>query len=534
MYIDTIPNRKSSPAILLRESYRKNGKVMKRTLANLSKLPADKIDKIQKALFGKSQNNDFSFDEVTSGPIYGTLYVLNKLAEECGITKALGKSKKGLLSMFLILARIAHQGSRLSATRWAKDHATKEILGLNYFDEDDLYDALDWICLQQEDIEKKLFENYIKQQGEPPTLFLYDVTSSYLEGEQNELANYGYNRDGKKGKKQIVIGLLTAKDGEPLSVEVFEGNTSDTLTMDNQVDKLAQRFGVTSIVFVGDRGMIKSQGKQKLEENHFKYITAITDPQIRKLINKNVIQPSLFDEEIVEVEYDKKRLILRCNPATKRKEDHRCEDKINRLKEKIKERNNFVLKSKKARPESGLKNLQSWIKDYKISSFISLKLNGRLIEYSVDENAKNNYSLLNGCYCLESNISDEQLSSEEIHERYMDLQKVERNFRKVKTSLLEIRPLFLRNENRTRGHVLISMLALKIVRLMEKRLQKSFGTTDDDKNTENLESSLTAISRLCLHKYKIGEEEIVGLPRPDSRQEKILSALKIKINFRSK
>jgi transposase len=144
----------------------------------------------------------------------------------------------------LVLARVAHQGSRLSAVRWARDHAVKAVLGLDGFDEEDLYTALNWAAEHQEAIEQRLYRDYVKRSGQTPALVLYDVTSSYFEGEHNELGEYGYNRDGKKGKKQIVIGLLTARDGEPLSVEVFQGNTVDPATLGPQIDKLAARFQV--------------------------------------------------------------------------------------------------------------------------------------------------------------------------------------------------------------------------------------------------------------------------------------------------
>jgi hypothetical protein len=282
MYIDVVPNRQSPPAMLLRESYREHGKVKKRTLANLSKLPREVVERIRQAVAVK---------ETVCGAIYGLLFVLNELAHECGLHDALGGSRRAKLVLFLVLARIGHQGSRLSAVRWALDHAVQAALGLSAFDEDDLYEALDWAASQQHAIEDRLYQDAVRRTGQTPALMLYDVTSSYLEGEQNELGAYGYNRDGKKGKKQIVIGLLTAKDGEPLSVEVFEGNTTDPQTVGSQVEKLTQRFHVKEVVLVGDRGMIKAQGKEFLNQAHLKYITALTDPQIRKLIKQDVLQP---------------------------------------------------------------------------------------------------------------------------------------------------------------------------------------------------------------------------------------------------
>ena len=205
MYIDTVPNRKSPPAILLRESYRENGRVKKRTLANLSKLPTEVIELIRRALAGPVK----VVGESVSGAIFGVLFALNELAQQCGLRHALGGSRLASLTLFLVLARIAHQGSRLSAVRWARDHAVKAVLGLGRFDEDDLYEALEWAASEQEAIEQRLYRDYVKRTGQTPALVLYDVTSSYLEGEHNELGDYGYNRDGKKGKKQIVIGLCT-------------------------------------------------------------------------------------------------------------------------------------------------------------------------------------------------------------------------------------------------------------------------------------------------------------------------------------
>jgi transposase len=523
MYIDVVPNRQSPPAVLLRESYREQGKVKKRTLANLSKLPRELIEHIRQALAGPVM----AVKETVCGAIYGLLFVLNELARQCGIQQALGDSRRAKLVLFLVLARIGHQGSRLSAVRWALDHAVPAVLGLSAFNEDDLYDALDWAASQQQAIEDKLYQDAVRRTGETPALMLYDVTSSYLEGEHNELGAYGYNRDGKKGKQQIVIGLLSAKDGEPLSVEVFEGNSTDPQTLGAQVEKLTERFHVQEVVLVGDRGMIKAPGKERLNQAHLKYITALTDPQIRKLIKQEVVQPDLFDEQVVEVHHQGKRLVLRCDPATQRKERHRREDKLQRLRGLVEERNGFVGHSPRAKPEAGLKNLQGWARRHKIARLVHLTLNGRTLELQIDVQAKHDAELLDGCYCIESDVPSEHLSKDEIHDRYKDLQTVERNFRRLKTGFLEVRPIFVRKAPRTRGHVFVAMLSLKVLRLMEQRLHAAFGTPHDNDQAETVDSALMALSRLCLQHYQIGEQEIVGLPRPDARQQQILSALQV-------
>ena len=286
MYIATVPNRNSPPAFLLRESFRQGGKVKNRTLANLSHWPPARLQALRRLLRGEfDQAAEFSLAPQL-GPVFGLLFVLKQVAEAVGLGAALGRSRLAKLAMFLVLARLAHQGSRLSAVRWAQDQAVAEVLGLAPFDEDDLYAALDALSTRQAEIEKTLYRHYLARRPQPPRLFLYDVTSSYLEGQKNELGEFGYNRDGKRGKLQIVIGLLADEAGEPLAVRVFRGNTADPTTVVEQIKILQEQFGVPELVFVGDRGMVKSQGKQALSAAGLRYITALTDPQIRRLLGQ--------------------------------------------------------------------------------------------------------------------------------------------------------------------------------------------------------------------------------------------------------
>jgi len=336
MYVATVPNRSSPPAILLRESYRQRGQVKSRTLANLSHWHPTRIEALRRALRG---DFDHLTAEPTSGPVFGLLYALKQLADAIGLSAALGKTRLPKLALFLVLARVAHQGSRLSAVRWAKDHAVAEVLGLGSFDEDDLYAALDDLCARQQRIEQALYRQYLKRRGSPPTLFLYDVTSSYLEGQRNALGDYGYNRDGKRGKLQIVIGLLADRAGEPLAVRVFAGNTGDPVTVVEQIRIVKEQFGVEELVFVGDRGMVKSKGKQALQEAGLRYISALTDPQIRRLLGEGTLQMGLFSEVVCEVEADGVCYLLRKNEAETAREQHRLEDKLAKLAGKVEQRN---------------------------------------------------------------------------------------------------------------------------------------------------------------------------------------------------
>ena len=325
MYIATVPNRKSPPAILLRESYRDKGKVKTRTIANLTHWTPERVEALRRALKGDFDGMD---GEEVSGEIFGVLFALKQLADQVGLTRVLGPSEEGRLALFLVLARIAHGGSRLSAVRWAEQHAVSDILGLEAFDENALYAALDWLEAEQTRIEQGLYTAYVKDNGKSSAIVLYDVTSSYFEGEHNELADYGYNRDGKKGKKQIVIGLLTGADGEPLAVRVFEGNTADPSTVAEQIDLLKQQFGVSEVVFIDDRNMLKAKGKAVLDAQSWRYISALTKPQIRTLLKGGVLQPDLFDEDIGEAIQEDKRLIVRRNERIQHRERTRRADKL--------------------------------------------------------------------------------------------------------------------------------------------------------------------------------------------------------------
>jgi hypothetical protein len=300
MYIDVVPNRQSPPAILLRESYREGGKVKKRTLANLSHLDALRVEVLRRALRGDF--DQLTAAEAVSGPVFAVLFVLKQVADQIGLSRALGRDHWAKLALFLVFARIAHGGSRLSACRWAENQAVEEVLGLKAFREEDLYETLDRLEQQQERIEQRLYQDYVERRGQAPLLFLYDLTSTYLEGEQNELAAFGYSRDGKRGKRQIVVGLLTDRQGEPLAVRVFSGNTADPSTLAEQIDLIRQRFRVQEVVFIGDGGMIKTPGKQALTEVGWRYITALSQPEIRNLLRRDVLQLGLFDEQVCQVE----------------------------------------------------------------------------------------------------------------------------------------------------------------------------------------------------------------------------------------
>jgi hypothetical protein len=268
--------------------------------------------------------------------------------------------------------------------------------------------------------------------------------------------------------------------------------------------------------------MVKSKGKAALSENGLRYITALTNPQVRKLLGEGVIQLDLFDERVCEVEYGDLRLVLRRNEQVRRKEERRREDKLARLRELVAERNAFVAESPRSRPEAGLTKLINWSKRYKISYFVSLTLEGRQLVLTVDERAKIQAGQLDGCYVLETDVAQDRMDATTVDERYRSLQRVERNFRTLKTGFLEIRPIYVRKAARTAGHALVSMLALKIVNEAERLLKDSFSCSF------SLHDALSTMSRLCFRRHQVKGKEFLSLPAPDEAQAAVCNALAIR------
>jgi DDE family transposase len=533
MYIDVVPNRQSPPAILLRESVRDGTAIRKRTLANLSQWDPVRINALRRALRGEFDH--LPAGDPVCGPVFGELYALKQVADDVGIPQALGPTRSGKLALFLTLARVAHRGSRLSAVRWAQQHAVSEVLGLSGFDEDDLYATLDALAQRQESIEQRLYRRYVARRGSKPLLFLYDVTSSYLEGEHNALAAYGYNRDGKRGKQQIVLGLLTDETGEPLAVRVFEGNTADPTTVPTQITILKQRFQVDDVVFVGDGGMVKAKGKAALSAAGIRYLTALSDPQVRTLLKREVLQLELFAEQVCEVQADGKRYILRKNAAEARKAQHRVDDKLRTLQALVAARNAKVAAAPRCQPEAGLRGLQAWVTRHKLGALVSLCLDKRQITLTIDTAAQEQALQLAGCYVLETDVPADRLDTQTAHDRYKDLARVEQDLRTLKTGLLEVRPIFVRKDTRTRGHVFVCLLALKLSREVQRRLTATFGTTKEEPHGITLQDACDALHRLCLLTYLLDDtHSITRLPRPDDQQTRILQALQVSLPRRGR
>jgi len=495
MYVDTshiIRGDKTYTRHLLRESYRANGKVLHRTIANLSHCSAAEIEAIRLALRHKQdlENLGTVQDAVTlkQGLSFGAVWTVYHVARRLGIAKALGTTREGKLALWQVMARVIDQGSRLAAVRLAMAHAACDVLGLDTFDEDALYENLDWLAEAQARIEDRLFAQ--RQKTKPASLFLYDVTSSYVEGTQNELAAFGYNRDGKKGKRQMVIGLLCDEDGQPVSIEVFPGNTQDPRTVAAQVAKLKGRFGVTAITFVGDRGMLKGQQVEDLAQHGFHYITAITKPQIDKLLRTGTLQMDLFDQELAEVLTDEGlRYVLRRHPMRAQEMRATRHAKLATLQAQVAKQNHYLTDHPRANAQGALQKLVARAEKLRIADWVELTVAERAMTLTIKEDAQTEAAKLDGCYVLKTDLTPAQAPKEMVHDRYKDLASVEQAFRTCKTAHLEVRPIFLRREARTRAHALVVMLAYQIIRYLAS-CWSAFDVT--------VEEGLHALTTLCL------------------------------------
>ena len=526
MYLDQSVSKqygKIYTRTLLRESYREDGKVKHHTIANLSKCSKEEIEAIKLALKHKKDLSELCSIKddikIKLGPSVGAISLLNALANRLHITKALGNTRMGKLALWQVMARIIDQGSRFSAVRLAGQHAICDLIGLDSFNEDDLYGNLDWLSDNQSRIEDALFKERYDGR-EIPTLYLYDVTSSYLEGKENELGDFGHNRDNKKHKMQIIVGLLTDGDGLPVSIEVFKGNTTDPKTFLNQIKKLAFRFGIKDVPMVGDRGMIKGGEIKELNEVKFHYITAITKPQIESLIKKGLIQLSLFDEELCEIDVGGIRYILRRNPLRAKELEVSRQEKIEKIKGIVSKENEYLIFHKRAKVESAFNRIQNWLKRLKIYDFCTIKVEGRSFVVKVDEEAKTEAGELDGCYCIKTDLSKDKAKAKTVHDRYKDLANIEQGFRTMKTGLLETRPVYVRKEKRTRGHVFVVMLAYIII----QELKRVWAEID-----VKIDEGISELIAITSEEIRIGKISYQQIPEPRELGIRLLKAAKVSL-----
>lgn len=475
MYITTVPNHGSKPTILLRESYRENGKNKKRTLANLTRWSNDKLERFQQALIASrgvgvlpAAKPQDGFDIVRTlphGHVAAVLGTLRKLNLDHLISSK--SSFERDVTVAMIVSRVVDPASKLAMARGFSDetlfHSLGEVLKISEANEDDLYDTMDWLLPRQDKIEQALATHHLKE----GTLILYDTTSTYFEGRECSLAAYGQNKDGKKDKLQIKIGLLCTQAGCPVAVEVFEGNMGDPKTLASQIEKVRKRFKLKRVVWVGDRGILtEARLDQELKPvEGLEWITALRAPAIADLVERKAIQLSLFEQtdlaEITDPEYPGERLIVCRNPLLATQRTRRRNELLAATETEL---NKIVLATTrtkqrlKGQDEIGLR-VGGVLGKYKMAKHFRLTITGDSFSFQRDEEKIAAETALDGIYVIRTRVPEKELPSPEVVKAYKGLSVVERAFRSLKTVDLKIRPIHHHLPDRVRAHVFLCMLA---------------------------------------------------------------------------
>ena len=481
MYVAVVPNRNSPPAILLRESFRENGKVHNRTIANLSDWPPAKVEALRQVLKGATlaPASADAFQILRSQPHGHVAAVVGSL-RKTGLERLISadSSRQRDLIVAMIAARIVDPSSKLATAR-ALDTDTLsnslgELLDLQKVQDDDLYRAMDWLLERQTDIENALAKRHFAEGG----LVLYDLTSTYFEGRHCRLAHLGHSRDDKSGKPQIVFGLLTNAEGCPVAVEVFEGNTADPKTVPAQVKKLRERFGLKQVVFVGDRGMITSARIREdlADDQGLNWITALRATSIQKLAADGGLQPSLFDTtdlaEITHPAYPGERLVACFNPVLSAQRARKRDELLlatEKELEKIAAATRRTMRPLRGKHVIGLR-VGRVLGRFKMGKHYKIQIDEDGFHYERKPDSIEREKKLDGIYVIRTNVKAAAMSSPDVVRSYKQLSHVERAFRSLKTVDLKVRPIHHRLEDRVRAHVFLCMLAYYVEWHMRRKL----------------------------------------------------------------
>jgi transposase len=472
MYVERVPNRNSPPAVLLRESYRDGSKIKKRTLANISDWSAAKIEALRRVLRDEpvatiGQDGLSILRSLPHGHVAAALGKLHKLGLDRLLSQGGRQScREVALCTAMIVARLIDPASKLATARGLDDETAStslgQVLDLGEVDERELYATLDWLVGQQARIEKSLARRHLHD----GTLVLYDVTSSYFEGRTCPLAKRGYNRDRKRGKLQIVIGLLCTAEGCPIAVEVFEGNVGDPSTVAVQVDKLKQQFGLNRVVLVGDRGMLtRARIEETVKPAGLNFITSLRAPAIQSLVQTGALQPSLFDErdlaEITSPDFPGERLVACRNPLLTDERTRKRNALLDATEKDLLKLQERVRRSKRAlrgKDKIALK-VGARIDKYKMAKHFDITITDTDLSFTRKADQIDEEALLDGIYVVRTDVTAQTLDAPMVVTAYKDLANVERAFRCIKTIDLEVRPIHHRLADRVRAHVLLCMLA---------------------------------------------------------------------------
>jgi transposase len=524
MYIDTVPNRNSPPAVLLRESSRVGNKIIKRTLANLSDWPAPQVDLLRRVLKGEallSPSQALQIERsLPHGHVAAALGTLRRIGLESDLAPSACPERDLVCAM--IVARILAPGSKLATARGLHEQTASSslgaLLGLELVDEDYLYAAMDWLLPRQARIEDKLAARHLQ----PATVVLYDVTSTYFEGRRCPLAQYGHSRDERPGNLQIVFGLLTNPEGCPVAVEVFEGNTADPKTVAGQIRKLRQRFELQQVVIVGDRGMLTSARiREDLQsEEGVRWITALRAPQIQQLAADGNLQLSLFDQqdlaEIQHPAYPGERLIACRNPLLAEERKRKREELLTATEKQLEKIR--AATQRKRRPLRGKKEIGLAVGKvlgrYKMGKHLQLTIEEDRFDWQRKPASIEREAALDGIYVIRTSVPASDLTGQQVVATYKSLSTVERAFRSMKSVDLKVRPIHHHHPERVKAHVFLCMLAYYVEWHMRRALAPLLFDEEDHEAAQTQRSSIVAPAQrsLSAQQKALSQQTADGFP----------------------
>lgn len=524
MYIDTVPNRNSPPAVLLRESSRVGNKIIKRTLANLSDWPAPQVDLLRRVLKGEallSPSQALQIERsLPHGHVAAALGTLRRIGLESDLARLACPERDLVCAM--IVARILAPGSKLATARGLHEQTASSslgaLLGLELVDEDYLYAAMDWLLPRQARIEDKLAARHLQ----PATVVLYDVTSTYFEGRRCPLAQYGHSRDERPGNLQIVFGLLTNPEGCPVAVEVFEGNTADPKTVAGQIRKLRQRFELQQVVIVGDRGMLTSARiREDLQsEEGVRWITALRAPQIQQLAADGNLQLSLFDQqdlaEIQHPAYPGERLIACRNPLLAEERKRKREELLTATEKQLEKIR--AATQRKRRPLRGKKEIGLAVGKvlgrYKMGKHLQLTIEEDRFDWQRKPASIEREAALDGIYVIRTSVPASDLTGQQVVATYKSLSTVERAFRSMKSVDLKVRPIHHHHPERVKAHVFLCMLAYYVEWHMRRVLAPLLFDEEDHEAAQTQRSSIVAPAQrsLSAQQKALSQQTADGFP----------------------
>lgn len=523
MYIDVVPNRSSPPAVLLRESSREDGKIRKRTLANLSALPPEAVEVLRRVLKGEKLVAPGESVQVERSASYGHVAAVLGTIRRLKLDQVLGTKRTPERDRVLamVVARVLAPDSKLATARGLGEEsafsALADALSLEAVSADSLYRSLDWLLERQPAIESKLAAKHL-QEG---TLLLYDVTSTYLEGRHCPLAAHGYSRDGKPGKMQLVFGLLTTAEGCPVAVEVFAGNTADPATLASAITKARERFGLKRVVWVADRGLLTNARieAELRPDADFGWITALRAPAVQALREEGVLQMSLFDQhdlaEIRSSAFPGERLVACRNPLLGAERARKREALLQATEKELEKIAKAVARER--RPLRGPDRIGVRVGRvlgrFKMAKHFRYEITDAGFRFERDPERIEDEAALDGVYVIRTTVPKEQMTAAAAVEAYKNLSQVERAFRSAKTDL-DVRPLHHHTEQRVRAHVFLCMLAYYVEWHLRRSLAPLLFQDHDRANAAQQRTSVVAKAAIspAARRKKARRETEDGLP----------------------